>query len=123
MNLGSLQALHVAAAVGVTAKTISDWVNKGVLHPEKRSSCGRGRPRHFGERQVIQARVVKRAACLGLTLKVIAPILDLIPQVPVPGSCLCIRFSEQQDNVDAVVMQWSDVDPSDGDALIVIHLR
>lgn len=122
MEHGSLLAINVAKAAGVTAKNISDWVTMGIIRPAQRNH-GRGRPHLFSEQHVIQARVVSRASKLGFVISNLSPFLEMIPIEPLPGSCLCIRSSKDGEMYDAAVMQWNEIDPSEGEALIIIQLR
>jgi DNA-binding transcriptional MerR regulator len=117
----SLSADDVARQVGVKPKVISDWASRGLIGCEG-TGRGKGRQRRFYSKQVFQARVMAAANTIGMNMIAMARHVAMIPEDPVPGQVLVLRLSEEEERVDAIVCTWSDVDVSEGKAMLVIPL-
>ena len=115
-----MNSSDVARSVGLSAKTISDWANMGLITAHS-GGVGRGHDRAFDDVAVHHARFLSRARMAGMNVTRASAFLGLIPANPRPGEYLCIRL-DCNGGVHAAVMDWSEIDPSDGDAMLVFRL-
>ena len=115
-----MNASDVARAVGLSAKTITDWATMGLITAHS-GHVGKGKARAFDDVTLHHVRFLCRASTMGMNITRASAFLSLIPANPRPGEYLCIRLDYNGD-VHAAVMDWSEIAPSDGDAMMMVSL-
>jgi hypothetical protein len=130
---------EVAKLAGCDTGDVLGWKAAGWLTGFTPGAMGRAV--EYTYRNVTQAKALFAAKQLKMPLHLVAYHLDQATDEPQPGMILVIRWSgefekhprtnligqptsrlSQKPQVQAVVMQWSEFDPSDGRSFLIIGL-
>lgn len=127
---------ELAQAVGCSQGDVRGWRQYGWLSHHNRNVSGMAVD--YSDRNLAEAKVLHAAKQLNMPLRLVAHFLDRIPDQPQAGMILAIRWSGEfldkgyvnlfgsrlaaQPDIQAVVMQWSDFDPSDGRSFLIVGL-
>ena len=127
---------ELAQAVGCSQSDVRAWRQYGWLSSHDRNVSGMAVD--YSDRNLAEAKVLHAAKQLNMPLRLVAHFLDRIPAQPRASMILVIRWSGElldkgavnlfgsrlaaQPEIHAVVMHWSDFDPSDGRSFLIVGL-
>ena len=79
---GSYSLAAVCAKVGLRARQVIDWAEKGVVRPEIADTVGAGRPRVYSDDNLIEFLMAKELIDIGLTVRGVERFLRFLKTRP-----------------------------------------